>query len=66
VIWSGDQGRAGLFFSKLSLAARQHLHEWLRKHGAYHKNKSGAHELLPPADAEVSFAAEAEELETVQ
>ncbi len=66
VIWSGDQGRAGLFFSKLSAAARQHLHEWLNKHGAHHKDKNGAHELLPPADAQVSFAADEGEMKTVQ
>jgi len=66
VIWSGDQGHAGLFFSKLSPAARQHLHEWLRKHSAHHKDKDTAHALLPPADAQVSFAADEEKLQTVQ
>ncbi len=65
VIWSGDQGRAGLFFSKLSPVARQHLHEWL-KHSAHHKDKNTSHELLPPADAQVSFAADEEGLQTVQ
>lgn len=63
VMWSGDQGRAGLFFSKLSAAARQHLHEWLSRHSAHHKGKNGAHELLPPADAQVSFAADEEDLQ---
>lgn len=63
VMWSGDQGRAGLFFSKLSAAARQHLHEWLSRHSAHHKGKNGAHELLPPADAQVSFAADEENLQ---
>ncbi len=66
VIWSGDHGRAGLFFSKLSAAARQHLHEWLTKHSAHRKDKNSAHELLPPADAQVSFAADEDELQTVQ
>lgn len=66
VMWSGDQGRAGLFFSKLSATAREHLHDWLSKHSAQHKGKNGAHELLPPADAQVSFAADEEDLQTVQ
>ena len=66
VMWSGDQGRAGLFFSKLSAAAREHLHEWLSKYSAHHKGKNGAHELLPPAGVQVSFAADEEEPQTVQ
>lgn len=66
VMWSGDQGRAGLFFSKLSAAAREHLHDWLRKHSSHHNGKNGAHELLPPADAQVSFATDEGELQTVQ
>jgi FixJ family two-component response regulator len=31
VIWASDQGRAGLFFSKLAPAARKHLKHWLSK-----------------------------------
>jgi CheY-like chemotaxis protein len=54
VIWASDQGRAGLFFSKLTPTARKHLKHWLHKRSAH---KDGASELLPPADAEVSFAA---------
>src|SRR5579864_4334471 len=43
VIWASDQGRAGLFFTKLSPAARRHLKQWLKKR-SYHgkeKNKHG-------------------------
>src|SRR5581483_2852356 len=31
VIWASDQGRAGLFFSKLAPAARKQLRNWLHK-----------------------------------
>jgi CheY-like chemotaxis protein len=54
VIWASDQGRAGLFFSKLTPTARKHLKHWLHKRSAH---KDSARELLPPADAEVSYAA---------
>lgn len=54
VIWASDQGRAGLFFSKLTPASRKHLKHWLHKRSAH---KDSARELLPPADAEVHFAA---------
>lgn len=63
VIWASDQGRAGLFFTKLAPAARKHLKQWLSKRHAHSKNKDHqkekhpAHELLPPADGHVSFAA---------
>ena len=33
VIWSDDDGRAGVFFSRLSPASRQHLKSWLAKRG---------------------------------
>lgn len=61
VIWASDQGRAGMFFSKLSPGARKHLRQWLQRrsaHGRGHK-KAGhtARELLPPEDARVSYAA---------
>ncbi|HEY3618630.1 MAG TPA: PilZ domain-containing protein [Candidatus Sulfotelmatobacter sp.] len=58
VIWASDQGRAGLFFSKLSPAARKHLKRWLNKRSAHHKEKekNGVHELMPPADAHVSYS----------
>ena len=54
VIWASDQGRAGLFFSKLTPASRKHLKHWLHKRSSH---KDTARELLPPVDAEVSFAA---------
>ena len=54
VIWASDQGRAGLFFSKLTPTARKHLKHWLHKRSTH---KDSARELLPPADAEVSYAA---------
>ena len=57
VIWASDQGRAGLFFSKLAPAARKHLKHWLHKRGAHGKDKEAARDLLPPVDAHVSYAA---------
>lgn len=54
VIWASDQGRAGLFFSKLTPASRKHLKEWLHKRSAH---KDAVRDLLPPVDAEVHFAA---------
>ena len=54
VIWASDQGRAGLFFSNLSPAGRKHLKQWLAKRG--HHGKHALRDLLPPADAHVSFA----------
>ncbi len=57
VIWASDQGRAGLFFSKLAPAARKHLKQWLHKRSAHSKEKDGVRDLLPPVDAHVEFAA---------
>jgi CheY-like chemotaxis protein len=57
VIWASDQGRAGLFFSKLAPAARKHLKHWLHKRGTHGKDKETARDLLPPIDAHVSYAA---------
>ena len=59
VIWASDQGRAGLFFSKLSPAARKHLKHWLSKRSAHskEKDKNAVHDLMPPKDAHVSFSA---------
>ena len=59
VIWASDQGRAGLFFSKLSPAARKHLKSWLASRHSHnkHKNKHDVRDLLPPEDANVAFAA---------
>jgi CheY-like chemotaxis protein len=64
VIWASDQGRAGLFFSKLAPAARKHLKHWLQKRShARHEAKGhddqkdggSVRSLLPPEDAHVSF-----------
>lgn len=52
VIWASDQGRAGLFFSKVAPASRKHLKHWLHKRA----HKDHARDLLPPEDAHVSFA----------
>jgi len=54
VMWSTDSGRAGLCFSKLSPVAREHLRRWLRSN--HKRDKNSAHELLPPMDAQISFA----------
>ena len=58
VIWASDQGRAGLFFSKLSPAARKQLKRWLVKRSAHgkDKHKNAVHDLMPPEDAHVSFS----------
>jgi hypothetical protein len=57
-MWASDQGRAGLFFSKLTSAARKHLKRWLSKRSAHskEKDKSSVHDLMPPEDAHVSFS----------
>ena len=57
VIWASDQGRAGLFFSKLAPAARKHLKKWLHQRAKHQENKSAVRDLLPPDDAHVCFAA---------
>ena len=57
VIWASDQGRAGLFFSKLSPTARKHLKHWLNKRNAHNKDKHAVSDLMPSEDAHVSFAA---------
>ncbi|HUO24976.1 MAG TPA: PilZ domain-containing protein [Candidatus Aquilonibacter sp.] len=54
VIWADAQGRAGMFFSRLSPSARRHLKHWLRKLGR--NNTNAARSLLPSADKAV-FAA---------
>lgn len=38
VIWASDQGRAGLFFSRMAPAARKHLKQWLHKRGVHRKD----------------------------
>jgi CheY-like chemotaxis protein len=59
VIWASDQGRAGLFFSKLSPTSRKHLKQWLHKRSAHSKDKDDhtVRDLMPPEDAHVEFAA---------
>ena len=54
VIWASDQGRAGLFFSKIAPAARKHLKQWLAKRG--HQNRHAVRDLMPPANDHVAFA----------
>jgi len=54
VIWASDQGRAGLFFSKLAPAARKHLKQWLSKRG--NNSKHALRELMPQATDHVEFA----------
>lgn len=56
VAWASDQGRAGLFFSKLSPAARKQLKRWVAKRSAHSKDKHTVHDLMPPEDAHVSFS----------
>jgi CheY-like chemotaxis protein len=55
VIWASDQGRAGLFFSKLAPATRKQLKSWLSKRGRS-KDKSAVRDLLPASEDHVSFA----------
>jgi hypothetical protein len=57
VIWASDQGRAGLFFSKLAPAARKQLNNWLHKRGKHQKDKGAVRDLLPPEEDHVCFAA---------
>ena len=59
VIWASEHGRAGLFFSQLTPAARKHLKLWLNRRAHNkdkNKSKDTVHELLPPANEQVSFA----------
>jgi hypothetical protein len=57
VMWASDQGRAGLFFSKLSPAARKHLKHWIHKRNAHKDGADNAvRDLLPTGDAHVEFA----------
>ncbi len=59
VMWASDQGRAGLFFSRLAPASRKHLKHWLHKRST-HKSKDTVRDLMPPADGTVHFATLAE------
>ena len=51
VIWADAQGRAGMFFSRLSPSARKHLRDWLRKRGR--NNTHAVRGLLPAADTAI-------------
>jgi FixJ family two-component response regulator len=62
VIWASDQGRAGLFFSKLAPAPRKQLKRWLHKRSVHGKGKNDVRDLLPPEDAHVAFANPEEEV----
>ena len=57
VMWASDQGRAGLFFTKMSPAARKHLKQWLHKraHGKA-KEEHGVREVMLSEDDHVSYA----------
>lgn len=64
VVWASDQGRAGLFFTKLTPAARKQLKQWLHKRArskSGHKGETAedhdsVRDLLPGEDSHVSFA----------
>ena len=58
VMWASDQGRAGLFFSKLSPTARKQLKRWLNKRSSHSKgkHKTAVHDLMPHDEAHVSFS----------
>lgn len=60
VMWASDQGRAGLFFSRMNPSARRQLKDWLAKRG---QGQHAVRDLLPSEDAHVSFAAVEDELE---
>jgi hypothetical protein len=62
VIWASDQGRAGLFFSKLAPAARKHLKQWINKRGSH--NKHALRDLMPQASDHVEFASTGKEVLT--
>ncbi len=58
VVWASDQGRAGLFFTKMSAPARKHLKQWLHRRGK--QGKEAVKHLLPTEEEHVSFAAQEE------
>jgi CheY-like chemotaxis protein len=51
IIWSSEDGRAGMFFSRLTAASRRHLKDWLQKHGA--KKKDAVRVLMEPEKEKV-------------
>jgi hypothetical protein len=56
VMWVNDKGRAGLFFTRLTAAARKGLKHWLTMRSKNTKHPSTVQDLLPPADSRVSLA----------
>jgi CheY-like chemotaxis protein len=46
IIWSNEDGRAGMFFSRLTPASRKYLKDWLHKHDA--KKKDAVRVLMEP------------------
>ncbi len=56
VIWASDQGRAGMFFSDMSPAARKHLRQWLSRRAANSREKHAVRDLLPSEEGNVEFA----------
>jgi hypothetical protein len=64
VMWASDGGRAGLFFSKLTPAAKKNLKHWLHKRGYHSKDKDSVRELMPAESGRVSFAHADEELQS--
>jgi hypothetical protein len=55
IIWTDEDGRAGMFFSRLTPASRHHLKNWLAKRGT--KTKNAVRALLPPQGARRSARA---------
>jgi CheY-like chemotaxis protein len=49
VIWSEADGRAAMFFTRITPSSRKHLSIWLSKHGA--KKSDAVRVLLPPHKA---------------
>lgn len=58
VIWAGDHGRAGFFFSQLSPAARKQLKQWLKKGARSRSHDDLVRALLPPDGAVCETIAE--------
>jgi CheY-like chemotaxis protein len=48
VIWSDAEGRAGMFFSRLSLSAHKHLRNWLRQRAKMTQSKSASAKFSGP------------------
>jgi CheY-like chemotaxis protein len=59
VIWASEHGRAGLFFTRITPAARKHLKHWLGKRAHTRgKDHDAVRALLPPVDEAVCSASE--------